>query len=87
MVVPGSNFGPLCPTALTGNNPGYCGSDCPTHDEVLAQAWKTDETLKMTLQYNNAALRTGLELYGILLTSFLLYSLILTALISAIGNM
>ena len=44
--------------------------------------WRNDETLKMTLLYNDAALRNGLELYGILFTSILLYSLILTV----IGN-
>ena len=77
-----------------GNDPwGYCWHtsldtphipDCPTHEETLT--WRKDETVKMTLQYNNPALWTGLEWYGILLTCFLLYSLILTALISAIGK-
>ena len=45
--------------------------------------WKKEKTFKMTLQYNNSALWTGLELYGILLT----YSLILTVLVTAIGKM
>ena len=62
----------------------YCHPLCPTHEETLT--WRKDETVKMTLQYNNPALWTGLEWYGILLTCFLLYSLILTALISAIGK-
>ena len=95
VVIPGLNEltglnDTLCPTGFTGNywgNWSYCGSDCPTHDEVLAQAWKTDETIKMTLQYNNSPiLWAGLELYGNLLSCFLLYSLILAVLISAMGN-
>ena len=49
--------------------------------------WSKDETAKVTLQYDNPALWTGLELYGNLLTCFLLYSLILTAIILAISKM
>ena len=66
-----------------GNNWGFCAPDCPTHEESLN--WRKDETFKMTLQFDNAALWTGLEFYAILLTCILLYSLILTALLSAIG--
>ena len=63
---------------------GRCGHDCPTQEQSLKLIfkWRNDETLKMTLLYNDAALRNGLELYGILFTSILLYSLILTV----IGN-
>ena len=49
--------------------------------------WRKDETVKMTLQFYNPALWAGLELYGIFLTCFLLYTLILTALISAMGRL
>ena len=69
---------------------GYCDvdtrhrtRDCPTHEETLS--WRKDETIKMTLQFYNPALWAGLELYGILLSCFFPYTLILTALISAIG--
>ena len=44
---------------------GICGPDCPTHEETLT--WTTDETFKMTLQYDNTLLKEGIELYGILL--------------------
>ena len=49
--------------------------------------WSKDETAKVTLQYDNPALWTGLELYGNLLTYFLLYSLILAAFVSTISKM
>ena len=62
----------------------YCDTDCQSHEEALT--WLPDETVKVTLQYHNKALWAGLELYGNLLTGFFLYSLILTVLISAIGN-
>ena len=63
---------------------GYCDTDCQSHEEALT--WWKDETVKVTLQYHNKALWAGLELYGNLLTGFFLYSLILTVLISALGN-
>ena len=66
---------------------GYCHplSDmCPKHEETLT--WRRDETVKMTLQYNNPALWAGLELYGNLLTCCLLYSVILTAFTLAISK-
>ena len=67
---------------------GWCSSDCPIHEQnwMKEVTWTKDETVKMTLQYNNPALWIGLEWYGILLTCFLLYSLILTALVSATGT-
>ena len=54
----------------------YCGSDCQTHEEALT--WRTDETFKMTLQYDNKALWTGLELYGCILLWIFPIGLILT---------
>ena len=43
----------------------FCGPDCLTHEETVT--WTTDETFKMTLQYDNRLLKEGIELYGILL--------------------
>ena len=56
------------------------------HEDTFT--WRKDATIKMTLQYkfDIAALLTGLEWYGIILTSLLLYSLVLTAFLSAIGK-
>ena len=80
----------LCPTEVDADGiplrDGICGPDCLMHYQLDGLNWRKDETVKMTLQYNNPALWTGLEWYGILLACFLLYSLILTALISAIGK-
>ena len=57
------------------------------HEDTM-KTWRIDETVKMTLQYkfDIAALLSGLQWYGIILTSLLLYSLILTAFLSAIGT-
>ena len=56
------------------------------NDDIFT--WSKDATVKMTLQYkfDIAALLTGLEWYGIILTSLLLYILILTAFLSALGT-
>ena len=56
------------------------------HEDTLT--WRKDATLKMTLQFqfDYPALLTGLEWYGIILSSLILYSLILTAFLSAIGT-
>ena len=35
----------------------------PTHEEAMRNIWKKDETFKMTLQYDNSVLFTGLKLY------------------------
>ena len=70
------------------NNVGKCGPNCPTHEESLKLGWRKDDTFTMTLQYkyDEVALWTGLKLYGLLSSCFLLYSFILTAVISAIGK-
>ena len=67
---------------------GWCSSDCPIHEQNWRKevTWTKDETVKMTLQYYNPVLWAGLEFYGFLLACLLLYSLILTALISATGT-
>ena len=69
-----------------GNNFGWCGPECVMHEDTFT--WRKDATVKMTLQYkfDIAALLTGLEWYGIILTFLLLYSLVLTAFLSAIGK-
>ena len=56
--------------------------------ESLQLSWRKDDTFKMTLQYkyDEVALWTGLQLYGLLSSCFLLYSFILTAVISAVGR-
>ena len=81
----------LCPTEVDADGiplrDGICGPECLMHYQLDALNWMKDETVKMTLQYNhNQVLWAGLEMYGILSSCFLLYSLILTALISAIGK-
>ena len=65
---------------------GYCPADCRTHEETLT--WIKDETVKMTLQYNNdkAVLWTGLEWYGKLLAGILAVTLILATLLLATGK-
>ena len=55
---------------------GFCGPDCLTHEETMT--WKKDETVKVTLQYNNPAFLAGLELYGIILPWISFLGLILT---------
>ena len=63
---------------------GVCGEDCLTHEESLT--WRKDKTFKMSLQYYNAALWTGLDLYGNLLVSLFIAGLTLTTLLSTFGK-
>ena len=81
------NIQPYCSTGevFNGYNFGWCGPECVMHEDSFT--WRKDATVKITLQYNNAALLTRLEWYGIILTCLLLYSLILTAFLSAIGTL
>ena len=69
---------------VTGVTLGYCGPDCPTHEETLT--WSKDETVKVTLQYNNPALRIGLELYGAILLWIFVLGLILTIFTPILGK-
>ena len=62
---------------------GNCGPDCPTHEETLS--WTTDETFKMTVQYDKTALFGGLKLYGILLACIFIIGLMII-LVPAMGN-
>ena len=48
--------------------------------------WKKDETVKVTLQYNNPAFRAGLELYGIILPWIVFLGLILTVILPMTGR-
>ena len=88
---------PWCSTKVDENgvhiagqgNWGDCGPDCPTQEESLKPqfTWRKDDTFRMTLKYKyNVALWTGLEWYCILFVCIFLYSLILTALVSATGT-
>ena len=80
----------VCPTQVdekgveTGSW-GYCGPDCRSHEETVT--WEKEESIKMTLQYDNTVdLRIGLEIYGYLLSGVVLVGLILTMLIPAMGK-
>ena len=63
---------------------GLCGPDCPTHEETLT--WSKDETVKVTLHYNNPALRVGMELYGAILLWIFVLGLILTIFTPILGK-
>ena len=63
---------------------GFCGPDCLTHEETMT--WKKDETVKVTLQYNNPAFWAGLELYGIILPWIVFIGLILTIILPITGK-
>ena len=63
---------------------GFCGPDCPTHEETLT--WRKDETVKMTLTYSIPALRIGLELYGYILLWIFVLGLILTIFTPILGK-
>ena len=54
---------------------------------LIQDSWKKDETLKMTIQYDNSALWTAVNLYGYNILPFLvLYSMGLSILLPALGN-
>ena len=67
---------------------GFCSDNCPRAkltEEPDNVKWNEDETLKMTLTYNNTALFSGLELYGILLAGILILGLMIV-LVPAMGK-
>ena len=47
---------------------------------IVANAWKTDDTLKVTHNYNQEEMLIGLKLYGIMSSSLLLVGLLVTGL-------
>ena len=50
----------------------YCGPDCP----IETNAWKTDDTLKVTQNYfDQKEVMIAVELYGIMASSLLLIAL------------
>ena len=65
---------------------GYCPPECPTHNEAMRNNWKTDDTFKMTLHYDNSILLTGLQFYVKLFFGILSFSLILTTVLTSIGK-
>ena len=79
----------FCATEVDGDRAtslGVCGPNCRTHKEAMSYIWKTDDRFKMTLQYDNPALLTGLQLHVKLLFGILIVGLILTTLLPAIGQ-
>ena len=55
---------------------GDCGPGCPYKDD----AWKTDDTLKVTTGVDQKEIMVALKLHGILASSFLLIGLMVTGL-------
>ena len=55
---------------------GFCGPDCP----IEANAWKTDDTLKVTTGVDQKEIMIALKLHGILASSLLLIGLMVTGL-------
>ena len=53
-----------------------CAPDCPMHPNAL----KTDDTLKVTHNYNQEEMLIGLKLFGIMSSSLLLVGLMVTGL-------
>ena len=54
----------------------YCAADCPLHPN----AWTSDDTLRVTYNYNQKEIMTAWKLYGIMSSSLLLISLMVTGL-------
>ena len=50
---------------------GECGPGCP----IEANAWKTDETLRVTHDFNQKEMMIALKLHGIMASSLLLIAL------------
>ena len=66
---------------------GYCGPDCPTHEETMT--WRKDKMIKMTLHYHDHttdALWAGLNWYAgsLLVVSF--YGLLFTTIMPILGK-
>ena len=72
---------------------GYCSDDCKTQEEAMVEvepliqdSWRKDDTLKVTIQYDNSALWTAVNLYGYILPFLVLYSMGLSILLPALGK-
>ena len=72
---------------------GYCSDECKTQEEAMLEvepliqdSWRKDETLKVTIQYDNSALWTAVNLYGNILPFLVLYSMGLSILLPALGK-
>ena len=52
----------------------------------LLRSWRKDETLKMTIKYDNSALWTAMNLYGNILPFLMIYSMGLSILLPALGK-
>ena len=69
---------PWCATTLTEDGSydkwGYCGPDCPTEEN----AWKTDDTLRVTHSLNQKEMTSAIKLLGVLLSSLLLIGVMVT---------
>ena len=50
------------------------------------RSWRKDETFKMTIQYDNSALWTAVNLYGNILPFLVIYSMGLSILLPALGK-
>ena len=55
---------------------GFCGPDCP----IEANAWKAEDTLKVTHDVDQKEIMVALKLHGILASSLLLIGLMVTGL-------
>ena len=55
-------------------------------EALIKDSWKKDETFKMTIQYDNSALWTAVNLYGNILPFLVLYSMGLSILLPALGK-
>ena len=70
---------------------GYCGPDCPQQEvehQVPERIWyQDDQTLKMSLHYDNTELIMNmLNVYGFLIMGILILCLVLTFLLPATGK-
>ena len=83
-----SIFQPWCATAVDedreeAGGSDYCGPDCP----IEANAWKADDTLKVTTGVDQKEMMIALKLHGILAFSFLLIGLMVTGLGMSVPEM
>ena len=71
---------PWCATAVDEDREeagsDYCGPDCP----IEANAWKTDDTMKVTHGIDQKEMMIALKLHGILASSLLLIGLMVIGL-------